>query len=288
MSADGQGLLRVCVHRDAAAFLARAEPWLARSEIQHAMALQSARFCSADDSHFQTPLYWATLEERDQIVGCAFRTPPYRLGVTALPPAAVPLLVESVGAVYRSLAGVAGEEPTVSAFAAAWTATRGASWSVLARQHLLTHRAIVPAAEPPAGALRLATRSDRALAREWGAAFAYESGLPALDGALCVRLIPEQRLYLWDDGGRRCMLGVLRETANAAAVGVLYTPPQLRERGYATATVRAFSRHLLSRGLPYSYFCLEPSNAVAHSICSKLGYTIVQATADIDFAGEPP
>ena len=275
--------MRVCLHPDAAAFLARAEPWLELTEMEHAMALQSARFARANGSHAQQPLYWATVEEEAEIIGCAFRTPPHRLGITALPLTAIPALVESVGALYRTLSGVAGPEPAAQTFAAAWGKLRGMRWSVQSRQRLLAHQAIVPTGDPPLGALRLATATDAVIAERWGAAFAHESGLAALDGAVCARLIPERRLYFWDDAGPRCMLGVLRETRDAAAIGILYTPPALRDRGYASAAAAAFSRHLLDRGLTHSYFCLDPSNAAADWICRRLGYAVVQDTADIDF-----
>jgi hypothetical protein len=276
-------MIRVRLQPDARAFLARAEPWLMRAELQHAMALQSARFARQDDTRFQRPLYWATVEEGERIIGCAFRTPPYRLGLTALPLPAIPALVDSVAAVYGTLPGVAGAEPAVSAFAAAWCESWGASWSIQSRQQLLAHKAIVPMGSPPRGGLRLATGADAALARQWGEAFAHESGIEALGGAFCVRSIPGRRLYLWEDGAPSCMLGVLRETHDAAAIGVLYTPPALRDRGYASATVAAFSRHLLDRGLTQSYFCLDPMNVAADWICRRLGYGVVQETADIDF-----
>ena len=213
------------------------------------MALQSARFARTDDWQFQKPLYWATVEDGSQIVGCAFRTPPHRLGITALPLDAIPKLVESVGAIYRTLSGVAGPEPPAKAFTAAWLRQRGGSSLVRSRQRLLEHKAIVPIPNSPRGTLRLATAADAGAAQQWGSAFARESGLTMLDGGVCARLIPDRRLYFWDDGAPRCMLGVLRETSDAAAIGILYTPPTLRERGYATASVVAFSQHLLDRGL---------------------------------------
>ena len=277
-------MIRIHRHPDARAFLARAGPWLKLAEMEHAMPLQSARAALTDDSHFERPLYWATIEMAEQILGCAFRTPPYRLGITALPLDTITALVESVSAVYRNLSGVAGPEPAVSAFTAAWMKLRGGSWTVQSRQRLLTHRAIVPTDEPPRGALRIASSADTLLAQQWGAGFAHETRLPGLDGALAAHLIPSGLLYFWDDGTPRCMLGVLRETHDAAAIGILYTPPQFRDQGYATAAVAAFSRHLLDRGMAQSYFCLDPSNPAADSICWRLGYTAVQETADIDFA----
>ncbi len=271
------------LHSDARAFLAYAGPWLMRAEVEHAMPLQSARAACLDDSHFQTPLYWTTIEEGGQIIGCAFRTPPYRLGITALPLETIPALVEHVAGIYDSLSGVAGPEPAASEFASVWTTLHGGSWTVQSRQQLLAQRAVVPTDEPPRGELRLANSEDALLAQRWGESFALETRLPGLDGALVARLIPGGLLYFWDDGSPRCMLGVLRETRDAAAVGILYTPPEFRDRGYATATVAAFGRRLLERGISQSYFCLDPSNPAADSICWRLGYVTVQETADIDF-----
>lgn len=276
-------MMRVCLHPDARAFLARAEAWLARAEIEHSVALQSARYACTDGWRFQQPLYWATVEDGSQIVGCAFRTPPHRLGITALPPEAIHKLVDSVGAIYGTVAGVAGPEPAAKAFTAAWVPQRGGSWLVRTRQRLLEHKAIVPMTKSVRGTLRLATAADAGLAQQWGGAFARESGLTMLDGGVCTRLIPDRRLYFWDDGAPRCMLGVLRETRDAAAIGILYTPPSLRERGYAAASVVSFSQHLLERGLTRSYVCIDPADAAAYSVCSKLGFSVVQDTVDIDY-----
>jgi hypothetical protein len=276
-------MMRVLLHPDARAFLARAEPWLTRAEMEHSVALQSARFARTEGWRFQQPLYWATIEDASGIVGCAFRTPPHRLGITALPPEAIPELVESVGSIYRTVAGVAGPEPAAKAFTTAWLGQRGGSSVVRTRQRLLEHKAIVPTSKRVHGTLRLAAGTDAGTALEWGAAFARESGLTMLDGSVCAQLITDRRLYFWDDGVPRCMLGVLRETRDAAAIGILYTPPTLRERGYATASVVAFSQQLLDRGMTRSYVCIDPADAAAYSVCSKLGYGVVQDTVDIDY-----
>ncbi len=277
-------MIGIRLHPAARDFLARAEAWLLRAEMENAMALHSARFAAQNDPRYPEAPYWATIEDGDEIIGSAFCTPPYRLGISALPLAVIPWLVASVAERYRALPGVAGPEPAASAFAAAWTALRGGSWSVQSRQRLLTHRAIVPTSTPPRGALRLATSADGVLAEQWGAAFARESGIDGLDGRICGRLISMGWLYFWDDGLPRCMLGMLRETHDAAAIGILYTHPAYRNHGYATAAVAAFSRHLLERGLAQSYFCLDVSNPAADWVCRRLGYGVVQETADIDFS----
>lgn len=275
-------MLRVCAHSDASAFLARAESWLQKSEIQNAMALQSARQARADDSGFERPTYWATLEDENEIIGCAFRTPPYLVGITALPETAIGPLVANLETVYASLPGVAGTEPAASAFASAWTAAHGGSWRVQLRQRLYLHKAFVPDDSAPRGTLRPASAADLERARAWGMAFAIESRLP-LDGNFCVQLIRYGRLYFWDDGKPCCMVGVLRETPDSGAIGVLYTPPELRERGYAGVSVAALSRLWLHRGIMNSYVCGDPANIAGDAVCLRLGYEIVQDSADIHF-----
>ena len=69
-------MLTVRRHPDVRAFLARAETWLLEAEIERAAPLQSARQARIDDSRYQKPQYWATIENDGEVSGCAYRTPP--------------------------------------------------------------------------------------------------------------------------------------------------------------------------------------------------------------------
>ena len=101
-------MLAVVRHADARAFLERAEAWLLESEMENAVLVTSARQARADDSRYQKPVYWATIEDDGRIVGCAYRTPPYALGITPLSDDAVARLVADVSGVYAALSGVSG------------------------------------------------------------------------------------------------------------------------------------------------------------------------------------
>jgi hypothetical protein len=185
-------------HPDARAFLARNEPWLLRREIEHAGVLQSARQARANDKHYERPIYWATLEDGGELVGCAYRTPPHKVGVTTLPAAAIAPLVADLAATYPgAIGGFSGPEPTVSELAGAWVRERGGSWSINTSGRLLSF-ASQPAAAGAAnraGVLRLASASDTALAQSWGAAASIDSGIAALDGNMCVQLLGAKLLY---------------------------------------------------------------------------------------------
>src|SRR5215207_8526137 len=134
-----QPMLTLNRHQDARAFLTRAEQWLMTREIEHAVVLQSARQARANDAHYERPMYWTTIEDDGELVGCAYRTPPYKVGVTVLPQAAVPLLVADLAATYAGpIGGFSGPEPTVSEFARTWVSRRGGSWSVNTSGRLLS------------------------------------------------------------------------------------------------------------------------------------------------------
>ena len=114
-------MLELHRHSDARAFLMRAEPWLLTREIEHGGVLQSARQARADDRGYERPIYWATIEDAGQLVGCAYRTPPFKVGVTLLPDAAIAPLVADLAATYPgSIGGFSGPDPTVTTLANAW------------------------------------------------------------------------------------------------------------------------------------------------------------------------
>jgi RimJ/RimL family protein N-acetyltransferase len=271
-------------HADAREFLARAEPWLAASEIERGVALQSARQARANDAHYERPMYWATLEEDGDIVGCAYRTPPFKVGITALPPAAVPLLVEDLAAVYPGpIGGFSGPDPAVSELAAAWVRRRGGTWSLNTRGRLLAFSSAPLESRKP-GVLRLASPADAALAQSWGAAASIDSGIAALDGKLCAQLAGSKLLYFWSDDQPRSMIGLLRETPASVAIGIVYTPAAFRGQGHAMAALAALCDLLDERGVEKRYLWIDPGSDAAQALARKLGCRLVHDSLDIDCA----
>ena len=99
---------RIQRHHNARSFLDDAEDWLYQSEAEHTLILGIARKLAQSTDAFEPPVYLATVKEDERIVGCAFRTPPYKFGMTRLPAAAIPPLVEDVAKVYESLPAAMG------------------------------------------------------------------------------------------------------------------------------------------------------------------------------------
>jgi predicted GNAT family acetyltransferase len=142
------------------------------------------------------------------------------------------------------------------------------------------------AAAPPRpnGVLRLAGPSDAALAQTWGAAASIDSGIAALDGHMCQQLLGAKLLYFWTDDQPRCMIGLLRETRESVAVGIVYTPAAFRGEGYGTVALGDLSRLLDERGVHNRFLWIDPANDAAQALARKLGCGFVYDSLDIDCA----
>jgi hypothetical protein len=248
--------------------------------------LQSARQARADDTHYERPIDWATLEDDGRLVGCAYRTPPYKVGVTVLPDAAIGPLVADLAATYPGpIGGFSGPEPTVSTLASAWVEQRGGSWSVNTRGRLMSISGGVDSdGANKKGVLRLAGGNDTALAQSWGAAASIDSGIAALDGNLCTQLLRARLLYFFADDQPRCMIGMLRETRDSVAIGIVYTPAAFRGHGYGTSALRALNRLLDERGVKNRYLWVDPKSDGAQALAAKLDARFVYDSLDIDCA----
>jgi len=270
-------------HDSARAFLDRARGWLLEREIECATALQSARNTSGNDSLYERPMYWATLEDEGSIVGCCYRTPPYHVGVTALPEAAVTTLIADLSATYDKVSGFSGPEETATLLAKAWTALHGGSWRVTGRQRLLALPSEPPTDGPP-GTLRLAGAKELGLAQSWGAALSLDSRGTPFNATFCAQLLAAKRLYFWVDDQPRCMVGVLRESERFAAVGLVYTPAAYRSKGYATTAITALQRLFTERRTERAYLYVDPTNDPHKALGEKLGGTLVHDEVDIECA----
>jgi hypothetical protein len=161
--------LAVIAHPSAAAFLARAEPWLLAAEAENNLILGIAGRLRDGANPYGEPVSLITVEGDGQVLGCAWRTPPFNLGLTHLPAAAIALLIEQVAGTYPELPGVTGPTAETEAAAALWAARSGQA--IRGRMALEIHalHALLPLARPvPGHASRSATARGRGSGRGGG------------------------------------------------------------------------------------------------------------------------
>ncbi|MDX2159846.1 MAG: GNAT family N-acetyltransferase [bacterium] len=87
-------------------------------------------------------------------------------------------------------------------------------------------------------------------------------------------------LYVWvDDGEIVSMAGYAGPTPNGIRVGPVYTPPEKRGHGYASALTAALTQSLLDQGRAFVALFTDLSNPTSNAIYQKIGY---QPVCDVD------
>ena len=66
------------------------------------------------------------------------------------------------------------------------------------------------------------------------------------------------------------------QIGRAIAVNAVYTPPEWRQRGYATACVAGVSEELLARGYEFCVLYTDLSNPTSNAIYTRIGYRPVR------------
>jgi predicted GNAT family acetyltransferase len=271
-------------HRDAESFLQAAESWLLAAEAENNLLLGIALGAKGRAADGPLRPYWATVRRESQVVGCACRTPPYRLVLSRLPSAAIDALVDDVTATYGTLNGVHGPLTEAEDFARAWAARHGCGTSVKFRMraHAATR---VAATDAVPGELRQAGVADTALVRRWIHAYVRDTGVDGSADDVAERTIARGSVYLWFDADTpRTMAAYGRVTATGCAIYGVYTPPEWRRRGYATAAVASLSRLLLEGGRKFCSLYTDLANPTSNSIYAKIGYAPVRDDIEISFA----
>jgi predicted GNAT family acetyltransferase len=91
-------------------------------------------------------------------------------------------------------------------------------------------------------------------------------------------------LTLWEvDGQAVSMAGVTRIEAGAARVAPVYTPPELRGRGYGAAVTAAVTRAALDAGADDVVLFTDVTNPTSNALYERLGYRPVQDRSVLEF-----
>jgi uncharacterized protein len=279
---------------DAAAFLTEAEPLLLTDEARHNLILGIAGTIRDTPDLYPLRSLWL-VRDAGEVVAAALRTPPYNL-ILARPRSAPALAALAEAVAGEELPGVTGTEPEVEEFAELWSRHSGVAGRVNMRQGVYALEQVEPLAAVP-GSARVATADDRALALRWWIAFGEEvlheggPGRERAEASVDHKLSsPTSGLLLWEDGGDPVSVaGWGGPTPNGIRVGPVYTPPELRGRGYATALTAELSQRLLDGrlyegGRRFCFLYTDLANPTSNAIYERIGYRRIAEAAEVVFS----
>ena len=277
---------------DVAEFLAAAGEYLWRERARNTVILTVSEQLRVNQARYSghasgEPLLGWWIDQDGAVDGAFLHTPPHPLLLTAVPSGVASELALTLKG--RPLAGVNGYIEAAESFAASWqAATPGGEVAVERRLRLYRLGDLVAPEPAPDGAGRIATDADAALAADWFTAFAEEvhDAEAGEDHAVAVRdKLSHQGILLWEAGGRSVSLaGVTRQVVGMIRVGPVYTPPELRGHGYASAVTADLSRRVREAGADEVLLYTDLANPTSNSIYQNIGYRAVEDRVVLAFS----
>ena len=294
----------ICDHRsmdvrrygDPSTFLAAATPLLAEDEPRHNLLFGIADTLIRRPHAYLTFHLWIVADDAG-VAGVALQTPPHNV-VVARPrsDAALSALAEAIVADGDAVPGVSAALPEAEIFADLVADRSGRRWARRMSMGVYACRSVRPV-EPADGTSRLAESGDFDRLFPMVVAFADEAltepgrTLACDDAAMHARLRDDPlRGGFWireTRGGIVSLSGHGGRTPNGIRIGPVYTPPEERRRGYATALVHDQTAWLLANAVDACFLYTDMANPTSNWIYRTIGYEQICDAVEIGFDGPP-
>ena len=224
-----------------------------------------------------------TDDSESELVGSAIYVDSKALFLAVMPPAAASALALQLRDNDVRLTGVIGRRDVLASFTDAF-ARRFTTHVDLMLYQLMT----APDYGRATGQVRVATMHDLDLLVQWHREFELEVGMVTVPTPLEERValrINNQQLVVWIDAGRAVSAaGANPLPAASARIGPVYTPPELRGRGYAQAVTAAASKHVQRDGPRTVFLFTDAVNPASNKAYQRIGFVHVADHAHLVFS----
>jgi len=235
---------------------------------------------------------FGTLVRDGEVRATFFRTPPGRLMLTPLTAEEATDLAAQLAVRGDELPGVVAERDTASMFAEAWARQTGSVSELNSRQRLYRLGELTTPEPSPPGSPRVATAKDREQLMRWYVEFHEaigESGTAQDPGEWADSRIAYGGITLWEtpDGTPVSLAGITPKVAGQVRVAPVYTPADLRGRGYAGAVTAEVSSMARAVGAEEVLLFTDLANPTSNALYQRIGYRPVEDFAGYDFRSDP-
>ena len=235
----------------------------------------------------QEPLL-AIVEDAATIHLAALMTPPHKLQLctpTSFSDDSLEILVHELREHAWDVPGLIAEHHLAKSFGRAWMARQTCLLREGMQQRIHELRHVQPL-EYAHGTFRQAGPQDMELAIAWAHAFhrdCFGHDEPGRATRNAEHKISNGELFFWTNQAPVSMVARTRPTPHGESIGFVYTPPEYRQRGYATAVVASLSQRILDDGKHFCCLYTDLANPTSNSIYRKIGYVPVADVMDIHF-----
>lgn len=266
-------------------YLERARPLLEKREDLYSLFL--GVLGQIEQGRYET-FFLGLAEDAQGISALALMTPPHPLQLIVCREGAN---VEALAAnEFRNaeieVSGVIGDKRTAERFAEAW----GGSAEIAMDQGLYRIDAVRKKLAKSPGSWRVANRLDAPLLVDWYQLFGEDTGIgnPSQEEAeeKIADFISRKEVFLWEDGGRvvSCMKKA-RPSKHGITVSFVFTPKELRKKGYARTLVAEITEELLNE-YDFAMLYTDLANGTSNKIYQEIGYEQIANPVHLKF-GQP-
>ncbi len=269
--------MNLATYQTAAEFLTKTKTVLEAGEAVTGLLLGICLRLKKFPDRIKIQPYLATVEDEQGLILVAVMTPPHNLVLYSPrpdPQPALDLISRDLLANNWPVPGLLGPTTVADLFVEVWANLSNDSYKVEMRQRVYELKEVTPA-KPTPGYLRPATEADVNLVREWAFAFQKEA-LGELNRAESDEAVTHKfkdgEIYIWDNNGPVSTVSTARPSSHGISVNLVYTPPDLRRRGYASASVAALSQQLIDSGWHFCTLFTDLANPTSNRIYQAIGY----------------
>ncbi len=236
--------------------------------------------------------YMTVFRERGRAQAIALCTPPWPVLISYENPPpdekVLKAMLNDMGdTLQEDFTGLSGNKEFVSSLVSQWEKDSGKKALLKMAMRIYKLDKTLPVSGVP-GRMRPVEDQDRALVEEWYQGFHRDTSNEKPDHEHIQKQVsayltaqPRQRgLRIWEvDGKPVSMAGYAGPTPHGIRIGAVYTPPDQRKHGYASAVTAGLSQYLLDQGNQFCFLFTDLLNPTSNHIYQQIGYRPV---CDVD------
>ena len=283
-------MIEIISHTHARELISLSGAYLEQNESENNRPLGYAyRLAEYPPAHDSEPPLLLSILEHGKAVGVAIMIPPYNMILSRIGTrieTAVVHLVRHLREIDVRIPRVIGPAAEAQTFSDRWVeGMLDVSARISMRMRVFEVRSLASLPLSP-GKLRLARQEDHPLMARWIADYSEAIRKPLnFDDAesWAEKCIKNQQLHIWEINGPVSIANVARPTRNGIAIHSVYTPPEHRNKGYATSCVWSLTQKMLTDRYSFCSLYTDLANPTSNSIYAKIGYVPVGDALAVDF-----